>query len=410
MGTMTLRAFLHQEVWRRLPRSGRRAALFRITSALAPRCSADAVASMPIIVAGTFATASGLGEGARLCYAAIEQSGLPVYGIDLTDALMQPRDFGGRFEYADGRDLEGPGTLILHVNSPLVPMAMRHLGAQVVKKKRIIGYWAWELPSTPPDWQYGVPFVHEIWTSSAFTAAAFGGIADERPVRVLTYPIAAQAYANASSASGERTFTVLSVFNMASGYSRKNPLAVVRAFRSAFDGNSEAQLILKCSNGDSYPPGMAEIRSAISGANNIQFLTETVTPERLGEIYDRADVLLSLHRSEGFGLTMAEALSRGILVIATDWSGNRDFLSPSVAIPVPYDLVPARDPQGTYELASMVWAEPDERFAAQALRDCFDRKDLLQRLKQPIRTYAEHYFSQSRYVETVADLLDCNAA
>lgn len=407
---MTLRAFLHQEVWRRLPRSGRRAALFRITKAFAPRCSVDAVASMPIVVAGTFATASGLGEGARLCYAAIKQSGLPVYGIDLTDALMQPRDFGGRFEYADGRALVGPGTLILHVNSPLVPLAMRHIGAQVVKKKRIIGYWAWELPSTPPDWQYGVPFVHEIWTSSSFTAAAFEGIAGERPVRVLTYPIAAQGRESGSSASRGRVFTVVSVFNMASGYSRKNPLAVIRAFRAAFDGNPEAQLILKCSNGDCYEPGLAEIRSAISGATNIQFLTDTVTPEQLGEIYDRADVLLSLHRSEGFGLTLAEAMFRGILVIATDWSGSRDFLSPSVGIPVPYGLVPARDPQGTYEFTSMVWAEPDVRFAAQALRDCFDRKDILQGLRQPIQAYAEYYFSQSRYVETVADLLDCKAA
>ena len=79
---------------------------------------------------------------------------------------------------------EGPGTLIVHTSAPLMPLILSQLGRRVIDGKRVIGYWAWELPAAPRDWRIGVPFTHEIWVPSAFTASAIKPIAEGRPVRV----------------------------------------------------------------------------------------------------------------------------------------------------------------------------------------------------------------------------------
>ena len=88
----------------------------------------------------------------------------------------------------------------------------------------------------------------------------------------------------------------------------------------------------------------------------------------LDALYGEADAVISLHRSEGFGLVIAEAMLRGVPVVATGWSGNTDFLSKATGMPIGYDLVPAVDPQDTYDFSETVWAEPRIEEAAQALR------------------------------------------
>ena len=358
--------FLHRKVWQHLPKAWRRSVLFQITSLTAPRPTARAQPSEPVVVAGVLRTASGLGQSARLCHDALEASGIPVRGIDLTTALMQPLDKVD-FVLDSTRSVEGPGTIILHVNAPLVPLAMLRMGSRTVSGKYIIGYWAWELPQVPSEWMHGVPFVHEIWVLSEFTAEAVKPIAGGRPVRVVPPPVALNPPA---VARGERSapFTVLTVFNMASSFARKNPCAAIEAFRLAFGEDPAARLVVKTANSSEFPRGLSQMEEAKGSATNITIIDETMSASQMAALYDSADVLLSLHRSEGFGLTLAEAMLRGVPVVATNWSGNTDFLTPETGVPVGYTLVPAEDPQGTYHHPGMMWAEPDVQEAADALR------------------------------------------
>jgi glycosyltransferase involved in cell wall biosynthesis len=397
--------FLHGQLWQRLPRRLRRSALFHCTALLAPRPSLQASARAPVIVAGALRSASGLGESARLCHDALKAAGVEVYGIDLTSTLMQPEDLAD-FAFVDGREVEEAGTLILHVNSPLLPLAMLKLGASLVRNKRVIGYWAWELPRVPADWRHGMPFVHEIWVPSGFTADAIRPRAGNRPVRVMGHPIAVR---NAPQIQRRRPsnypFTVLTIFDMGSSFARKNPCAAIQAFRLAFGNDERARLTIKCSNAALFPKGLALMRAAIGKADNIKVIDRIMPPCEVEALYSEADAVLSLHRSEGFGLIIAEAMLRGLPVVATDWSGNRDFLTVDTGCPIGYRLVPAHDPQETYDHPDMLWPEADVEEAARALKELGASPQLRETLGQKAAAYAKSQFGIQNYGKRFAEQL-----
>ena len=359
---------LHRQIWQRLPYGLRRAGLFRAATLLAPRPRADALPGGPVAVAGTFRAASGLGASARLCLAALRAGGVPAAALDITAALRQPARLD--LPTPPHEPAPGPGTLILHVNAPLTGMALLALGRGRAAGKRIIGYWAWELPEVPAEWALGVGLVHEIWVPSSFTAAAIAPIARGRPVHVVPHPVARDPApprpARPEGRPAGRPFTVLSLFDASSSLARKNPAGAIEAFRRAFGTDPGARLVLKTQRLDDAPAEAARLR-ALAAAPNIEILDATLDAAAMEALYADADVLLSLHRAEGFGLTIAEAMRRGMPVVATGWSGNADFLTPDVGVPVPWRLVPAEDPQRTYHHPRMRWAEPDLDAAAAAL-------------------------------------------
>ena len=411
---------LVHRVWQKLPQHWRRAALFQATAALAPRPDSAAAACEPMLVAGTLRTASGLGQSARLCLAALMASDIDVRGIDITKAMMQPPDLPGDFMAQPGihdlddirnrHDYGGAGTLLLFVNSPVVPLAMMRLGRHLVQHKRIIGYWAWELPDVPADWRHGLPFVHEIWAPSTFTAKAVKSIADGRPVRIRPYPVAhgkTVQHRSGKSPATQRPFTVLVMFNAASSFERKNPLASIAAFRKAFGEDSQTRLIIKTSNLSTRPHARQLLTEQIAGAANISIIDHVLSSAEIDALYADSDVIMSLHRSEGFGLVIAEAMLRGLPVIATDWSSSVDFLSSETGIPVPFRLVPAHDPvDATYHHPDMVWADPDVDAAAAALRRLRDNPALAEKLGRAASEFAADIWSTERYVHQFRDDLD----
>lgn len=396
--------FSHLHVWRRLPRGARRAALLRGSALIAPRPTLDAKAAAPIIVVGPLRAASGLGQGARACHDALKKAGLPVYGVDLTRALMQDDDYSG-FEFADGRNLIGEGTLFLHVGSPLVPFALVCLGRELVANKRIVAHWVWELPELPNDWRLGVPYVHEIWAPSQFAADAIRSVAGQKPIHVLLHPIELPREWCPVTPEGDAPFTVLTIFNVASSFERKNPCAVIRAFRQAFGNDPGTRLIVKYANAYSYPSSVELMQEAAQGASNITFIGETMDAAGVDGLYAKADVVMSLHRAEGFGLVVAEGMLRGLPVIATNWSGNTDFLNPEVGIPIDYTLIPARDPQDTYELPNINWANASVNHAAEALRELRTNRALRERLGAAAQLAATRLFSPQSYAERAKELL-----
>jgi glycosyltransferase involved in cell wall biosynthesis len=392
-----MKALLHHHVWQRLPREWRRALLFRATALVAPRPTAEVEPTTPIIVCGALRTASGLGESARLCHEALKVAGLPVYGIDLTALMMQPED-SPDFAFADGRALVGPGVLIFHINSPVLPLAMLRLGSRLVRQKRIVGYWAWELPKLPSEWQRGMPFVHEIWVPSTFTADAVKPMAAGRSVRVVPHPVTLGVHGHAAIRQVvDRPFTVLTIFNAASSVARKNPLASIMAFRCAFADEESTRLIVKVSNLSAFPESFRLIKNAVNSADNIVLIDRVMNRQELSALYEESDVVVSLHRSEGFGLTIAEAMLCGIPVVATDWSGNVDFFKPGIGIPVPYHLIPAKDPQGTYHHPDMMWADADVGAAAEALRDLRNDPTLRKELGDAAAKFAANAWGAENY-------------
>lgn len=394
---------LHHHLWRRIPQTWRRSLLFHATALMAPRLPAGLRPSAPLVVVGAMGTASGLGESARLCYDALRLSGIPACGIDISAGLMQPADAPDySLDDAAGNILEGPGTLILHVNSPLVPLALMSVGRRLVKDKYIVGYWAWELPNLPADWHHGMPFVHEIWTPSRFTAEAIKPFAAGRQVRVVPHPVARrQLEPHPAIDTIDRPFTVLIIFDAASSFARKNPSAAIEAFRLAFGDDSSTQLIIKALHLSSFPSGQRLIEDARQSANNIIVIEKAMNASELAALYAKTDVVISLHRSEGFGLVLAEAMLRGLPVVATNWSGNTDFLNGDVGMPIGYRLVPAEDPQATYHHPEMQWAEANIKEAAAALQLLRAAPELRSRLGQAASRFALSTWSVEAYTSAV---------
>lgn len=400
-----LLTFAHRQIWRRLPRNVRRAALLRGASWIAPRATPNAKAQFPIIVAGPLRSASGLGEGARACHDAMKNAGLPVYGIDLSRTLLYDHDYPD-FMFEDGRSLTGAGTLFLHVGGPLVPLAMLRLGKEVVKHKHIVAHWVWELPKMPDDWRLGVPFIHEVWAPSRFAAEAVATIVGDRPVHVLPHPLTPpKGWPRAAAPESERPFTVLVILNIASSFERKNPCAAIMAFRQAFGDDPQCRLIVKHSNASAYPKALTLMAEAAGGASNVTFLGEVMDVTAIDGLYREADVVMSLHRAEGFGLVIAEAMLRGLPVVGTDWSGSTDFLTRETGIPIGYELAPAKDPQDTYEHPDISWADPKVEEAVEALRALKADTELRTRLGRAALSHATELFSPKCYGERAKALL-----
>ena len=355
---------LHR-LWSLLPRSARREALFGTAALLAPRPTRpEPDGRGPLIVAGYLNASTGLGVGARRMLAAMREDGLDPIAADLTGAHRQG---------PSGTPIAippGPGTIVLHVNGPMLPWALLALGRRAVAGKRLIAYWAWELPALPRDWNRGYAACHRIWAPSRFCAEAFARPGHPPPLVVPHPPPVPDPSARdrAGFDLPEHAFLALSVFDATSSLARKNPLGAIEAHRRAFGDSPDHLLVLKTHGTDRAGPAWEEVVRAAATRPNLRILDADLSRPDLWALTACADVLLSLHRAEGYGLAIAEAMTLGRPVVATGWSGNMDFMQGPGCHPVPWTPVPARDPQGIYDMPEAHWADPDLDEAAAALR------------------------------------------
>lgn len=395
---------LARRLWRRLPHGTRQRILLDTSRLIAPRPSRAPRGGMPVAIAGLFSTASGIGEGARLAYAALNGAGLAPSAFDLSPAFGQV-ELGA----APGLRSLGPGdgTLVVHVNAPLLPHALWALGRSRVAGRRIIGYWAWELPRLPAAWGAALPFVHDVWVPSTFTAKAVRAAID-RPVHVVPHPLPTTAPTPAMRARlglPADALIVLNVFHLGSAFSRKNPIAAVRAFRQAFGDTPDRVLAIKLVDNGAVPGALKALNDAIGGAGNIRVIEGRLSAEDMTGLVAASDVVISLHRSEGFGLVPAEAMRLGKPVVATRWSGNLEFMTQKNSALVGCSLVPVDDPEGAIDGAGQAWADADVDEAAQWLRRLAGDAALRARLGAAAAADVERQLSPQRFVRAVTDLI-----
>lgn len=317
----------------------------------------------PVTVAGLFRTASGIGQSARACADGLETAGIPVHRVDLSAAF-------GQLELpSDPRLLDRAppgGTLIVHFNAPEIERALFLLGNWRGSGRWVIGMWVWEMPITPVDWQPATRWLSEIWVPSRFAYEALRPLTD-KPMKIVPYFIPAPVPARAVAEDAK--FTVIALGDGKSSFARKNLTAALHAFQGA-GLERPAELLLKTRNLDQSPIFRSELETACRKDPRIRIVDGSLSHVEVMHLIGSANVLVSLHRSEGFGLTIAEAMLQGKPVIATGWSGNTDFMDERCAVPVPYRLVPVDDSCGVYRnVPGAVWAEPDVAFASRAIAD-----------------------------------------
>lgn len=303
----------------------------------------------------------GIAAGALLQCRMLRRLGVDAELVDATPALRNPLF----------RAPHSPGTTyILHSGGPQTPALLSAVLPHAAMAWRI-AYWAWELPDPPLDWAGFDTLVDEVWTPSTFAQASLMQLT-ERPIAVVPHAVPVR---TRRQRDWTKPFTVLVFGDSRSSLMRKNVAGAIDAFRTAFGGAPQARLLLKLGGAVEDTRDLEEM---VGGAPNIVVHRNFLDAAELSDLYRSADVLLSLHRAEGFGLPMLEAMAHGLPVIATGWSGNLEFMDRASAILVPYRLVPVADPAGIYE--GSVWAEPITAVAVMALRRLAEDRDYYERM------------------------------
>ena len=322
---------------------------------------------------GFFRAENGLAQGVK-CYArAIEESGLAhcflntdfLYWLPQNDASWDDR-LSPTADYAVN---------IVHINPDQWAEACNAFPLSAFDGRYTVGVWLWELETIPAQWADTVRYVNELWAPSTFIAEALRKSVDV-PVTVIPYGIETpceDGLARADFGLPEDAFLVLAMFDSNSYASRKNPFGAIDAFRKAFGPEvRDVRLVLKVNN--PTKEDLKAIRNRFGEDSRLILVTDILRKPRLNRLISLCDVFVSLHRAEGFGLVMAEAMSLGVPVVATNWSANTDFMTPEVACMVDADLIPVG---GAYQFGDGThrWADPDLGQAAAFLRRLYSDRE-----------------------------------
>jgi glycosyltransferase involved in cell wall biosynthesis len=348
---------------------------------------------------------SGWGAAARGYARALESLHLPIAFNDLS-VLSSNRSEDRTLERFDA---DHPYCVnLVCVDAAQHFAVLSHVGTGMFEGRYSIGAWAWELPRFPEKWYDRFAYYDEIWVTTSFVANVLAPIS---PVPVVRIPPVLTLKTVGSRESGRRRlgvsseeFVYLFVFDFHSHMERKNPLAAIDAFKMAFAPSESVRLVIKCVNEDSDPEGFAAMTARAQG-HSVDFYDGYWPSQDLQNLMAACDAYVSLHRSEGTGLTITDAMALGKPVIATSWSGNMDFMDVSNSFPVRYELIHLQKNVGPYR-AGEVWADPSVEHAAEQMRVVFEKREEAQARGWAAKREIETTYSEERVAGTIRQRLE----
>jgi len=339
-------------------------------------------AKLGLNIVGFLTADLGVGESARCMIRAADAAGIPNALVPLK--LNCKNRLGDQTYAARLQDTNPHDVNVVHIDPPAARDIDHHHGRSFRAGKYNIGYFAWELPEFPDAWCSSFDYFDEIWCPSDFTTAA---VALKSPVPVLTMPHAIS-FARPTATRAEirkrfgipsDSFAFLTLFDLNSYAARKNPTGAIEAFRRSGVVADGATLVVKVQNAETNASDFATLKSQLADLPRAVLIAETLARSEVYALESACDCFLSLHRSEGFGLAVAECMYLGVPVVSTDWSATAEFVNAENGLPVRSCIVRLEQNHGPYAKGS-VWADPDVDHAAEQIRRVFADPQLATKL------------------------------
>jgi glycosyltransferase involved in cell wall biosynthesis len=326
-------------------------------------------------VAGFLQSELGIGEAARGLIAGLDAARVPV--LPLHGAWRPSSRQEHSYAMFDTAGAAFPINIVC-VNADVLSDWAAQAGEAFFSDRYTIGFWWWEVLDFPPEWQDAFGLVDEIWVASQHVADALMPVSSV-PITKITMPVGAPAFASSrrSELGLPEGFLFLFLFDHHSIFERKNPLGVIEAFKQAFAPDSGASLVIKSINHDHHPDEHERLLLAANEHPDIHIIDNYVSAQVKNSMIASADCYVSLHRAEGFGLTMAEAMCLGKPVIATRFGGNLEFMDDRNSWLVDCEMMPIGPGHSPYP-ANGKWADPDLNQAARWMREVSSDSDAAQ--------------------------------
>jgi GT2 family glycosyltransferase/glycosyltransferase involved in cell wall biosynthesis len=349
---------------------------------------------------GWFNAELGVGESARYMANALSTTSIP---HSLVTCKLNCLAAKGDHTYDDRLETENIHPVnIFHIDAAQAGDIDHCHGKDFRKDKHNIAYWAWELPEFPDSWLRFFRYFDEIWTPSHFVTEA---ISRKSPIPVLTmpHPISFQRPTGNNRAKfnlPENQFLFLFMYDLNSYQERKNPQAVIDAYRKAFpDPSGDVGLVMKVHGITKNESDFENLKESVKDLHNVHLVPRTLPRAEVYALQNACDCFVSLHRSEGFGLSVAESMYLQKPVISTDWSATSEFVNPGNGCPVNYQLIKLEKNFGPYG-KGQTWADPDTDHAAWFMRKVFENKTFRDEVSQQAKRTIKERFS----LQTIGNL------
>ncbi|HWA88132.1 MAG TPA: glycosyltransferase [Opitutus sp.] len=347
-------------------------------------------------IAGYLTADLGVGESARCMIRAADAAGIKTAVVPFKFTC---RNTSSDMTYAARFQPDNPYHVnVIHTDPPGTPEVDHYHGAGFRAGKYNIAYWAWELPEFPDMWRHFFAYFDEIWSPSHFSTSA---IAMKTRLPVITMPHAIS-FARPTGSHRARfglpedKFLFLFLYDLNSYAARKNPQAAIDAFRRAAHASAafanETALVIKVHSASDNPDDFAELEASVRDLPGTILIEGTLSRREIYELESACDCFVSLHRSEGFGLAVAECMYLGKPVISTDWSATAEFVNSRNGCPVHFSLTTLQENHGPYQ-KGQTWADPDIEHAAGWMRRLHADPALAARLGAAARAHIEANFS-----------------